>query len=95
MLAIVKSAKVVCFVLEAPFPILSFPEEKESLQFDIYPLESSKTRRRSFFMPENIFSSAKLYSPLHFHGFQAKQKFICSSSRDVSFKEKLRQPSPW
>ena len=57
-----------------------FPFQKgnESWQFDIYPLQLSKTRKKSLFVPENIFSGTKLYPPLHFHCFQAKQKFICS-----------------
>ena len=34
----------------------------------------AKFERKSLFMPENIFSGTKLYSSLHFHGFEAKQK---------------------
>ena len=43
-------------------------------------------------MPGNIFSGTKLYLSLHFHGFQAKQKFICSIFRDVSLQKELQQP---
>ena len=35
---------------------ISFPEGNKSLRFDIYPLESWKTKQKSLFMPENIFS---------------------------------------
>ena len=51
-----------------------FQNGSGSLRFDIYPLESSKTWEKSLFMPENIFSCTNLYS-LHFHGFEAKQKY--------------------
>ena len=53
---------------------ISFPIWNESSPFDIYPLDSIKTRQKSLFMPENIFLWINLYPLLHFHGFEAKQK---------------------
>ena len=50
----------------------------ESSQFDTYPRESTNLRKKSLFVPENIFSSPKLYSPMQFPSFQSKQKIICS-----------------
>ena len=38
------------------------------------PLESSKIREKSLFMPENIFFLAQNDTSLHFPGFQVKQK---------------------
>ena len=39
------------------------PEGNESSRYDIYPLESSKIREKSVFMPENLFFIPKLYPP--------------------------------
>ena len=41
-------------------------------------------------MPENIFSGPKLYSPMHFPSFQAKQK----TSYLQFFKKQLQQHPP-
>ena len=48
----------------------------ESSRFDIYGLEWNKTEEKLLFMPENIFLGTNLYSPLHFHGFEVKQKIL-------------------
>ena len=50
------------------------PEGNESLSFDIYSLESTKIRKKSLLIPRNIFSGPRLFSPMHFPSFQAKQK---------------------
>ena len=59
----------------------------------VYPLESNKTREKSLFMPENIFPGTNLYPPLHFHGFEAKQK-ICmfDFSRRLNLKTTAATP---
>ena len=44
------------------------------LQFDIYHLELTKIRKKSYFMLDNIFSGPKLYSSMYFSGFQANQR---------------------
>ena len=41
----------------------SSQEGNESSQYDIYPLEASKTREKLLFMPENIFFGPKLCPP--------------------------------
>ena len=43
-------------------------------------------------MPGNSFPGTNIYLPLHFHGFEAKQKnSVCSIIRDVSFQKQLQQ----
>ena len=40
----------------------------------IYPLESTKIREKSLFIPENIVSGPAIYTSYAFPGFQARQK---------------------
>ena len=61
-------------------------EGNESSRFDIYPLESTKIRK-NYFVPESIFSGPKLYSPMHFPGFQAKKK--TKKIRMLNFSRRL------
>ena len=54
---------------------ISLPKWNKSSLFDIYLLDSSKTRQKSLFMPENTFFGTKLY-PLRISiVFKQKQKF--------------------
>ena len=54
------------------------------------PWNRTKLEKKSLFMPEDIFPGTKLYPPLHFHGFQAKQK----TRIEITFQKQLQQP-PW
>ena len=62
--------------LEIRHHILPPQEGKESSGLDIYPLESTKIRKNHFLSLKIFFYGPKLYTPMHFPGFQAKQKKI-------------------
>ena len=64
----------------------SFPEWNESLRFDIYPLESSKTREKNIFPGTNFHAFPWFWSKT--------KKFVCLIFRDVSFKKKTAA-TPW
>ena len=51
--------------------------------------------KKSLFMPESIFSGAKLYLPLHFHGFEAKQKNSYLQFFEMSHFENSCSNPPW
>ena len=51
----------------------SSPEGNESRDTIFIPWNQAKFEKNHF-MPENIFFGPKLYPPLHFPGFQVKQK---------------------
>ena len=51
---------------------MSFPGMEQVIAIRYLPLESRYTLEKSLFMPENIFPG--FIPPMHFHGFEAKQK---------------------
>ena len=51
---------------------ISSPEGNESLRFDIYPLDSSKIWKITFYVSNHLFWPKII--PLHFPGFQEKHK---------------------
>ena len=53
------------------FPFQKGMSHRDSI---LTPWNQAKFEKKSLFMPENIFSATKLYLPLRFYGFQAKQK---------------------
>ena len=72
---------------------ISFPEWNKSSRFDIYPLQSSKTRVKSFFMIENIFSGTNL-SSLHFHDLKRNKRIrLFNFSRRLISKTKAATPA--
>ena len=61
------------------------------------PWNRPKFEKKSPFIPENIFSGPALYFPMHFPGFQAKQKnsyvqFLEMSHLKNNCSLRLRQP---
>ena len=56
------------------FP-LSIREQVIATRY-LSPEIDQNSKKKSFFIPENIFYGHKLYSPMHFPGFQAKQKIL-------------------